>query len=49
MGTITVTLRLWDKDLRVSGLTTRDGFNWSDAHFSIFPILSRTLMGFDDR
>jgi len=27
MGTITVTLRLWDKDLHAPDLTTRDGFN----------------------
>jgi hypothetical protein len=38
MGTITVTLRHWDK-----------GLYWSDDHLSIFPILSRNLMGFDDR
>jgi hypothetical protein len=41
MGTTTVTLRRWDMVLRASDLTTRDGFNWSDAHLSIFPILSR--------
>jgi hypothetical protein len=42
MGTITMTLRLWDKDLHVSYLTSRDGFNWSDAHLSIFPFSAGT-------
>ena len=42
MGTITVTLRRWDKDLHASGLTTRDGFNRSDAHLSIFPFSAGT-------
>ena len=42
MGTITVTLRLWDKDLHASDLTTRDGFNRSEAHLSIFPFSAGT-------
>jgi hypothetical protein len=47
MGTTTVTLRRWDMVLRASDLTTRDGFNWSDAHLSIFPILSRNPVDSD--
>jgi hypothetical protein len=42
MGTITVTLRLWDKDLHAPDLTTRDGFNRSEAHLSIFPFSAGT-------
>src|SRR5918999_4837076 len=37
MGTVTVTLCHWDRVLHASSLTTRDGFNRSDAHLSIFP------------
>jgi hypothetical protein len=48
MGTITVALRRWDKDLYASDLTTRDGINSSDDHLSIFPILSRNPMSFDE-
>jgi hypothetical protein len=43
-----VSLRRWDKDLYASDPTTRDGFDWSDAHLLILPILSRNPMGFDD-
>jgi hypothetical protein len=49
MGTITVTPRRWDRNLYASDLTTLDGFNWSDAHLLVLPILSRNPMGFDNR
>ena len=42
MGTFTVTLRLWDKDLQASDLTIRDGFHRSDAHLSIYPFSAAT-------
>ena len=48
IGTIKVSLCRWDKDLYASDPTTRDGFDWSDAHLLILPILSRNPMGFDD-
>jgi hypothetical protein len=48
MGTLTVSLRRWDKGLCASDLTTRDGCNRSDAHLLIYPILSRNPMGFDN-
>src|SRR5918993_344044 len=42
VGTTTVTLRRWDKDLCASDVTIRDAFSRSDAHLRFFPFSAGT-------
>ena len=42
VGTPTVTLRRWDKDLCASDVTIRDGFSRSDAHLRFIPFSAGT-------